>query len=108
MTLPSQPDPDGQRRDRVAAVAGLVAVAAFVAGQYVAPALVWPEEQVGGVQRSFYASFEGRLLAQAVLFGVAAGLFLVLLGGLRDAVVVAGGALSAGLVLLQAAALVAW
>jgi hypothetical protein len=107
MTLPSQPDPEGQRRDRVAAVAGLVSVAAFVAGQYVAPALVWPEEQVGGVQRSFYANFEGRLLAQAVLFGVAAGLFLVLLGGLRDAVVVAAGALSAGLVLLQTAALVA-
>ena len=61
-------------RDRTAAVAGLLAVAAFVAGQYVAPALVWPEEQVGGVQRSFYASFEGRLLAQAVLFGLGAAL----------------------------------
>ncbi|HJT99780.1 MAG TPA: hypothetical protein VJ966_01080 [Actinomycetes bacterium] len=83
-------------RDRTAAVAGLLAVAAFVAGQYVAPALVWPEEQVGGVQRSFYASFEGRLLAQAVLFGLAAGLFLVLLGGLRAAVVVAAGAVAAG------------
>jgi hypothetical protein len=30
-------------------------VPVFAAGQYVAPALVWPEEQVGGVQRSFYA-----------------------------------------------------
>jgi hypothetical protein len=94
-------------RDRTAAVAGLLAVAAFVAGRYVAPALVWPEEQVGGVQRTFYASFEGRLLAQAVLFGLAAGLFLVLLGGLRAAVVVAAGAVAAGLVLLQAATLVA-
>jgi hypothetical protein len=94
-------------RDRVAAVAGLLAVAAFVTGQYVAPALVWPEEQVGGVQRSFYAAFEGRLLAQAILFGLAAGLFLVLLGGLRAAVVVAAGAVAAGLVLLQAAAVVA-
>ena len=75
-------------RDRTAAVAGLLAVAAFVAGQYVAPALVWPEEQVGGVQRSFYASFEGRLLAQSVLFGLAAGL--------RAAVVVAAGAVAAG------------
>jgi hypothetical protein len=94
-------------RDRVAAVAGLLAVAAFVTGQYVAPALVWPEEQVGGVQRSFYAVFEGRLLAQAILFGLAAGLFLVLLGGLRAAVVVAAGAVAAGLVLLQAAAVAA-
>jgi hypothetical protein len=94
-------------RDRTAAVAGLLAVAAFVTGQYVAPTLVWPEEQVGGVQRSFYASFEGRLLAQAILFGLAAGLFLVLLGGLRHAVVVAAGAVAAGLVLLQAAVVAA-
>ena len=43
---------------------------------------------------------EGRLLAQAILFGLAAGLFLVLLGGLRAAVVVAAGAVAAGLVLL--------
>jgi hypothetical protein len=50
---------------------------------------------------------EGRLLAQAILFGLAAGLFLVLLGGLRAAVVVAAGAVAAGLVLLQAAAVVA-
>ena len=63
-------------RDRVAGVAGLAAVAAFVVGQYVAPALVWPEEQVGGVQLSFYANDRGRLLAQAVLLGVAAALFL--------------------------------
>jgi hypothetical protein len=96
---------EGRRRDRVAAVAGLVSVAAFVAGQYVAPALVWPEEQIGGVQHSFYANFEGRLLAQAILFGLAGGLFLVLLGGLRDAV--AAGAVAAGLVLLQAAVLTA-
>jgi hypothetical protein len=94
-------------RDRTAALAGLLAVAAFAAGQYVAPALVWPEEQVGGVQRSFYVSFESRLLAQAILFGLAAGLFLVVLGGLRAAVVVAAGAVAAGLVLLQAATLVA-
>jgi hypothetical protein len=50
---------------------------------------------------------EGRLLAQAILFGLAAGLFLVLLGGLRAAVVVAAGAVAAGLVLLQAAAVAA-
>ena len=50
---------------------------------------------------------EGRLLAQAILFGLAAGLFLVLLGGLRAAVVVAAWAVAAGLVLLQAAAVVA-
>lgn len=62
-------------RDRVGALAGLASVAAFVAGQYVAPALVWPEEQVGGVQLSFYADDRGRLLAQAVLLGVAAALF---------------------------------
>jgi hypothetical protein len=94
-------------RDRVAAVAGLLAVAAFVTGQYVAPALVWPEEQIGGVQRSFYAAFEGRLLAQAILFGLAAGLFLVLLGGLRAAIVVAAGALTLfpSAVFLAAAAL---
>ena len=55
----------------------------FVIGQYVAPALVWPEEQVGGVQATFYVNFENRLLAQAVLFGVASALFLVFLGGLR-------------------------
>ena len=41
-----------------------------------------PEEQVGGVQRSFYALYEGRLLAEAILSGVAAALFLVFLGGL--------------------------
>jgi hypothetical protein len=29
-------------RDRAGALAGLVSVAAFVAGEYVAPALVWP------------------------------------------------------------------
>ena len=62
-------------RDRVGALAGLASVAAFVAGQHVAPALVWPEEQVGGVQLSFYADDRGRLLAQAVLLGVAAALF---------------------------------
>jgi hypothetical protein len=98
---------EGQGRNRAAAVAGLLSVAAFVTGQYAAPALVWPEEQVGGVQRSFYAGFEGQLLAQAVLFGIAGGLFLVFLGGLRAAVIVAAGAVAAGLVLLQAAVLTA-
>jgi hypothetical protein len=93
-------------RDRVGALAGLASVAAFVAGQYVAPALVWPEEQVGGVQLSFYADDRGRLLAQAVLLGVAAALFLRFLAGLRPAAVAAG-AVAAGLVLLQAAVLAA-
>ena len=37
---------------------------------------------MGGVQRSFYAVYEGRLLAEAIPFGVAAGLFLLFLGGL--------------------------
>ena len=63
-------------RDRVAGVAGLAAVAAFVVGQYVAPALVWPEEQVGGVQLSFYANDRGRLLAGAAL-AVLVGLLAV-------------------------------
>jgi hypothetical protein len=40
------------------------------------------------------------LLAVAVLFGLAAGLFLVLLGGLRAAVVVAAEASAAGVELL--------
>jgi hypothetical protein len=64
-------------QDRVAAGAGLSSVAVFVVGQYIAPALVWPEEQVGGVQATFYVNYEDRLLAQAVLFGVASALFLV-------------------------------
>jgi hypothetical protein len=34
-------------RDRVAAVAGVLFVVVFVVGQYVAPDLVYPEEQVG-------------------------------------------------------------
>ena len=88
-------------RDRVGALAGLASVAAFVAGQYVAPALVWPEEQVGGVQLSFYADDRGRLLAQAVLLGVAAALFLRFLAGLRPAATAAG-AVAAGLVALLA------
>jgi hypothetical protein len=107
-------------QDRMAAGAGLGSVAVFVAGQYVAPALVWPEEQVGGVQATFYVNYEDRLFAQAVLFGVASALFLVFLGGLRAFLaraegqeprlapaVVAAGAVTAGLVLLQAAVLAA-
>jgi hypothetical protein len=70
-------------RDRVAAVAGTLFVVVFVVVQYVAPALVWPEEQVGGVQGTFYVNYEARLLAQAILFGAASALFLVFLGGLR-------------------------
>jgi hypothetical protein len=81
--------------DRLAAGAGLGAVAVFVVGQYVAPALVWPEEQVGGVQGTFHVNFEDRLLAQAVLFGVASALFPVFLGGLW-AVLSPGGATSRG------------
>jgi hypothetical protein len=104
----------------MAAVAGMLSMMVFVVGQYVAPALVWPEEQVGGVQGTFYVNFEGRLLTQAILFGVASALFLVFLGGLRAflaraegqelrlaPVVVAAGAVTTGLVLLQAAILVA-
>ena len=111
---------DGPGRDRVAAVAGMLSVVAFVVGQYVAPALVWPAEQVGGLVASFYVNFEGRLLAEAILFGVASALFLVFLGGLwallgwtedqqrrLAPVVVAAGAVAIGLVLLQAAILTA-
>jgi hypothetical protein len=95
-------------------------VVAFVVGQYVAPDLVYPEEQVGGVQLTFYVNYEDQLLAQAILFGLASGLLLVFVGGLRaflaraegqDArlapVVLAAGAVAAGLVLLQAAIVVA-
>jgi hypothetical protein len=107
-------------RDRVAAVAGVLFVVAFVVGQYVAPDLVYPEEQVGGVQLTFYVNYENALLAQAILFGLASALLLVFVGGLRaflaraegqDArlapVVVAAGAVAAGLVLVQAAIVVA-
>jgi hypothetical protein len=107
-------------RDRVAAVAGVLFVVAFVVGQYVAPDLVYPEEQVGGVQLTFYVNYEDRLLAQAILFGVASVLWLVFLGGLRAflaraegqnprlaPVVGAAGAVAAGLVLVQAAIVVA-
>jgi len=100
----------------VAAVSGVL----FVVGQYVAPELVYPEEQVGGVQFTFYVNYEDRLLTQAILFGVASVLFLVFLGGLRAfvarvegqdsrlaPVVMAGGAVAVGLVLVQAALLVA-
>jgi hypothetical protein len=111
---------DGPGRDRVAAVAGMLSVVAFVVGQYVAPALIWPAEQVGGLVATFYVNFEGRLLAEAILFGVASALFLIFLGGLwallgraegepprLAPVVVAAGAVTIGLVLLQAAILVA-
>jgi hypothetical protein len=54
------------------------------------------------VQLSFYADDRGRLLAEAVLLGVAAALFLRFLAGRRP-VAVAAGAVAAGLVLLQAA-----
>jgi hypothetical protein len=107
-------------RDRVAAVAGVLFVVAFVVGQYIAPDLVYPEEQVGGVQLTFYVNYENRLLTQAILYGVASALLLVFVGGLRaflaraegqDArwapVVVAAGAVAAGLLLLRAAIVVA-
>jgi hypothetical protein len=107
-------------RDRVAAVAGVLFVVALVVGQYVAPDLVYPEEQVGGVQLTFYVNNENALLAQAILFGVASMLLLVFVGGLRAflaraegqdprlaPVVVAAGAVAAGLVLLRAAIVVA-
>jgi hypothetical protein len=106
--------------DRVAAVAGMLFVVALVVAQYVAPALVYPVEQVGGLVASFYINYEGRLLAEAILVGVASVLFLVFLGGLRAflaraegqqprlaPVVVAAGAVATGLVLLQAAILTA-
>lgn len=111
---------EGPGRDRVAAVAGILSVVVFVVGQYVAPALVWPGEQVGGLVATFYVNFEGRLLAEAILFGVASALFLIFLGGLSVVlgrtegeqprlapVVVAAGAVSIGMVLLQAAILTA-
>jgi hypothetical protein len=107
-------------RDRVTAVAGILSVVVFVIGQYVAPVLVWPGEQIGGLVATFYANFEGRLLAEAILFGVASALFLIFLGGLwallgraegqpprLAPVVVAAGAVTVGLVLLQAAILTA-
>jgi hypothetical protein len=62
-------------RDRLAAVAGMLSVLVFVVGQYVAPAPVYPVEQVGGLEASFYANYQGRLLAEAILFGVASALF---------------------------------
>jgi hypothetical protein len=49
-------------RDRVAAVAGVLFVVALVIGQYLAPDLVYPEEQVGGVQLTFYVNYENALL----------------------------------------------
>jgi 3-hydroxyacyl-CoA dehydrogenase, NAD binding domain/3-hydroxyacyl-CoA dehydrogenase, C-terminal domain len=63
-------------RDRVAAVSGVLFVVVLSAGLYVAPDLVYPEEQVGGVSGTFYVNYESRLLAQAVLVGVASVLFL--------------------------------
>jgi len=106
--------------DRVAAVAGMLSVVALVVGQYVAPAPVYPEEQVGGVTATFYVDYEGRLIAEAILLGAASMLFLFFLGGLRAflaqaegqqprlaPVVVAAGAVTTGLVLLQAAILTA-
>ena len=107
-------------RDRVAAVTGVLFVVVLLAGLYVAPDLVYPEEQVGGVSGSFYVNYESRLLAQAVLFGVASVLFLFFLGGLRAflaraegreprlaPVVLAAGAVFTALGLLQAAVLTA-
>jgi hypothetical protein len=72
------------------------------------------------VQLTFYVNYEDQLLAQAVLYGVASMLLLVFVGGLRAflaraegqdprwaPVVVAAGAVAAGLVLLRAAIVVA-
>jgi ABC-type spermidine/putrescine transport system permease subunit I len=70
-------------RYTAAAVSGVLFVVVLLVGLYVAPDLVYPEEQVGGVSGSFYVNYESRLLAQAVLFGVASVLFLFFLGGLR-------------------------
>lgn len=107
-------------RYTVAAVSGVLFVVVLLVGLYVAPDLVYPEEQVGGVSGTFYVNYESRLLAQAVLFGVASVLFLFFLGGLRAflaraegqeprlaPVVLAAGAVFAGLGLLQAATLAA-
>jgi hypothetical protein len=104
----------------VAAVTGVLFVVVLLAGLYVAPDLVYPEEQVGGVSGTFYVNYESRLLAQAVLFGVASVLFLFFLGGLRAflaraegreprlaPVVLAAGAVFTALGLLQAAVLTA-
>jgi len=98
----------------------MLSVVALVVGQYVAPAPVYPEEQVGGVTATFYVDYEGRLIAEAILLGAASMLFLFFLGGLRAflaqaegqqprlaPVVVAAGAVTTGLVLLQAAILTA-
>jgi hypothetical protein len=107
-------------RYTVAAVSGVLFVVVLLVGLYVAPDLVYPEEQVGGVAGSFYVNYESRLLAQAVLFGVASVLFLFFLGGLRAflaraegqeprlaPVVLAAGAVFTALGLLQAATLTA-
>ena len=67
---------EGPGRYTVAAVSGVLFVVVLLVGLYVAPDLVYPEEQVGGVSGSFYVNYESRLLAQAVLFGVASVLFL--------------------------------
>jgi hypothetical protein len=106
--------------DRVAAVAGILSVVLLAIGQHVAPAPVYPVEQVGGLTASFYVNYEGRLLAEAILVGAASMLFLVFLGGLwaflaraegqqprLAPVVVAAGAVATGLALLQAAVLAA-
>jgi hypothetical protein len=106
--------------DRLAAIAGILSVAVLVIGQYVAPAPVYPEEQIGGVTATFYVNYEGRLLAEAIMLGVASMLFLLFLGGLRAflawaegqrprlaPVVLAAGTVTTGLVLLQAAILTA-
>jgi hypothetical protein len=106
--------------DRLAAVAGILSVVVLVVGQYVAPAPVYPEEQVGGVTATFYVNYEGRLLAEAIMLGVASMLFLFFLGGLRAFLaraegqqprlapaVLAAGTVTTGLVLLQAAILTA-
>ena len=111
---------EGSGRYRVAAVSGVLFVVVLLAGLYVAPDLVYPEEQVGGVSGTFYAKYESRLLARAVLFGVASVLFLFFLGGLRAflaraegreprlaPVVLAAGAVFTALGLLQAATLTA-
>ena len=105
-------------RYTVAAVSGVLFVVVLLVGLYVAPDLVYPEEQVGGVSGTFYVNYESRLLAQAVLFGVASVLLLFFLGGLRAflaraegqeprlaPVVLAAGSVFTGLGLLQAATL---
>jgi hypothetical protein len=85
---------EGPGRDRVAAVAGILSVVVFVIGQYVAPALVWPAEQVGGLVATLFpfAVFLGAAAAVVLRTGV----LVRWLGGVGVAFGLVVGMLAAG------------